>query len=726
MNYKKYLLLFFVFILNFSQLLFSQDKPAVILELLLKDTQTFNKQKRIETIITVSDSLINKNKQDATIIVNFIINYSKKCKYKMGVYKGYNLQGDLCYNKNLINEANKWYELAYNETKNSNDYDFIAKVVSNLAAINYKNGNNSESINLYKIALKNAVLSKNLDKIADIHGKMCLVYMGLGDFDNCLNEGKEALKIRRDLKDRKKIEYSLSTLGNAVFKKGDYKQSLDYHLEAIKIAESINDSLGIANCYNNIGIVYNALAEFDKALEYYIKAVNIKQTQDYSTANTLNNIALIYKKLKNYPKALEYNFKSLEIKTKNKDLQGIGSSNNNLGSLYSQTNDFEKAIKHLDIAYDIFSKTKNNTGLVSVLANYGVVEMKKKNYNKALEYLVKGIEIAKSINSQSLALTSYGLIVKVYELKGDYKQALYNYKEYFLFKDSLFNETSSKQITEIQTKYETEKKIRENELLKKDKEIQRLELVKSENSRKIQYGFLIFLTIIVLLIFKLYKDQQKANEIINYEKEKSDQLLINILPIEIAKQLKDNGKSIPKSFDDVTVLFSDLVNFTEISSHLSPIQVIEELNDLFTEFDNIIEENMGERIKTIGDAYLAVCGMPEPNPLHAINIVKSAVQIVQFVQKRNMSSPIQWSVRIGVHTGKVVGGVVGIKKYIYDIFGDTINTTSRIESQTLPMQINVSETTFELVKNHFSFEVDKEVHLKGKGVIKLYSVVQNL
>jgi len=204
------------------------------------------------------------------------------------------------------------------------------------------------------------------------------------------------------------------------------------------------------------------------------------------------------------------------------------------------------------------------------------------------------------------------------------------------------------------------------------------------------------------------------------EKEKTEELLLNTLPLKVVNELKENGRSEPESFDDVTVYFSDIVGFTSISATLEPGVLIHELNELFTGFDDIMEKHSCERIKTIGDAYLAVSGMPERNPQHAENMARAAMEIRQFVGERNGNSDIQWKIRIGIHSGRVVGGIVGVKKYIYDVFGDTINTTSRMESNSEPMRINVSGTTYELLKDNFRFTPREPMEIKGKGTMQMY------
>jgi len=204
------------------------------------------------------------------------------------------------------------------------------------------------------------------------------------------------------------------------------------------------------------------------------------------------------------------------------------------------------------------------------------------------------------------------------------------------------------------------------------------------------------------------------------EKEKTEELLLNTLPLKVVNQLKENGKSEPESFDNVTVYFSDIVGFTNISSSLEPSTLISELSNMFTVFDDIMTKHQCERIKTIGDAYLAVSGMPLKNKNHAENMIKAASEIKDYLEERNKKTEVKWRIRIGIHSGKVVGGIVGVRKYIYDVFGDTINTASRMESNSEPMRINVSEATYTILKDKFKFIERDTIEVKGKGSMKMY------
>jgi len=216
------------------------------------------------------------------------------------------------------------------------------------------------------------------------------------------------------------------------------------------------------------------------------------------------------------------------------------------------------------------------------------------------------------------------------------------------------------------------------------------------------------------------QELRDANELLAQEKRKSENLLLNVLPAKVASQLKEFGKAEPESFENVTVYLSDFVDFTRKSTTLEPRVLIDELNDLFTEFDNIVTRHGCERIKTIGDAYLCVCGMPDEYPDHAHRVLSVAIEVIRYLEERKRTSPIPWEVRIGVHSGRVVGGVVGVKKYIYDVFGDTINTASRMEHLSEPMRINVSEATVALTQDRFLFEERTPAEVKGKGTMRMF------
>ena len=221
---------------------------------------------------------------------------------------------------------------------------------------------------------------------------------------------------------------------------------------------------------------------------------------------------------------------------------------------------------------------------------------------------------------------------------------------------------------------------------------------------------------------QVQQDLQKQYELVKVEQAKNEVLLANILPQKVIVDLKEMGKTTPETFKGVSVYFSDIVGFTSISSTLEPHDLIEELSQMFTRFDEIMESHGCERIKTIGDAYLAVSGLEGGSPKeNAEQMVLAALDILTHL-KETASTGIEWKIRIGIHTGDIVGGIVGTKKYIYDIFGDTVNTASRMESNSEVMRINVSDKVQALISEQFKFTDRGQFQIKGKGTMNMFFV----
>ncbi len=220
---------------------------------------------------------------------------------------------------------------------------------------------------------------------------------------------------------------------------------------------------------------------------------------------------------------------------------------------------------------------------------------------------------------------------------------------------------------------------------------------------------------------------EHQHEELKKEKKKSDDLLLNILPEEIAEELKERGSSEAKFFDHVTVLFTDFVDFTKAGEQMTPRELVSELDTCFKAFDEIISIYNIEKIKTIGDAYLAVCGVPANDPEHAIKVVRAALGIRDFMASRKKQLGHKtFDVRIGIHSGSVVAGIVGVKKFAYDIWGDTVNTAARMEQSSEKGKINISQVTYELIKDQFECSYRGEIEAKNKGALSMYFVEKQI
>jgi adenylate cyclase len=213
------------------------------------------------------------------------------------------------------------------------------------------------------------------------------------------------------------------------------------------------------------------------------------------------------------------------------------------------------------------------------------------------------------------------------------------------------------------------------------------------------------------------------------ERRKVEQLLRNILPDRAIRELKASGQTAPEYFHDLTVFFSDFVGFTRLASESSAPFLISELNRLFSAFDAIVARHGCERVKTVGDAYLAVGGNFAPGREPALALMRAAVEINGFLHEQSgqlaeTGGAFRWRARIGLHTGDAIGAVVGTTKYLYDLFGDSVNTAARIQAATEPMQITLSQTTWELVRDEFTCRPRPPVELPGKGLVALYDFVR--
>ncbi len=203
----------------------------------------------------------------------------------------------------------------------------------------------------------------------------------------------------------------------------------------------------------------------------------------------------------------------------------------------------------------------------------------------------------------------------------------------------------------------------------------------------------------------------------------ADNLLLNILPEYVARELKEVGRVVPRHFPIATVLFADFVGFSRISKGLTPQEMVDELNDLFVGYDLILERNNLEKIKTIGDGYMAVGGVPVPNSTNPKDALKAGLEMVRFVRERRNANPTkpQWEVRIGIHTGELIAGVIGKSKFAYDVWGDTVNVASRVESGGEKGMVNLSGITYQLVKDHFTCTHKGKIEAKNMGKMDIYT-----
>ncbi len=219
----------------------------------------------------------------------------------------------------------------------------------------------------------------------------------------------------------------------------------------------------------------------------------------------------------------------------------------------------------------------------------------------------------------------------------------------------------------------------------------------------------VFLFMLLIIFLSFWKRKYIIESLLRdarleKERKKADELLQNILPDSVIQQLKVDGKSPPKNYENISLLVADIVDFTKTATDLPPYVLILELNAIFSEYDRICELHKCIRIKTIGDAYMAVCGLPEEDPEHAENIMNCAKDFIACLDERNKKSQIKWNIRVGIASGSAIAGIIGKKKYLYDILGETVDTAVKLQNSCQPMHIRISEKTYQLLQEKEAFD----------------------
>ena len=581
---------------------------------------------------------------------------------------------------------------------------------------------------------------------ATVAGNIGIIYDEQSDYGKALEYYFKALKINEEIGDKKGMARAMGNIAIVHHKQGDYPGALSYYFNALKIDEEIGNKRGAGIVTGNIGSIYNLQLDYQRALEYYLKALKMDEEigEKNTAAKMTGNIATVYDAQRNDTLALAYYLKALNMNEELGDKSGVADNTRNIGIFYAQRHSYSQALPYLFKALktdqEIGDKDDEAKCLAGIGEDYlGIVRDMPKNsrvpgaatyvmpyragsqmpagrtalLHKAIEYIDSAITIDREIGSLKELETNYLYLAGADSLQGDYKQSLNDLSHYIIYKDSIYSKENSVQIARL----EYQQKAATDSL----KSAQEKHLAELKYRHQRHYTYLGLMGISALMVF-LVIILRNSNRITR-EKKRSDNLLLNILPSEVAEELKKTGSSEPRDFDNVTILFTDFVSFTQASEKMKAKALIAELDACFKVFDGITSKYNVEKIKTIGDAYLAVSGLPTPDPEHAENIVRAAIEINAFMQDRVAKlGNSTFEIRIGIHSGSVAAGIVGVKKFAYDIWGDTVNTAARMEQNSEAGKINISATTYELVKDKFACEYRGEIDAKGKGAMKMYYV----
>ncbi|MBI3260597.1 MAG: tetratricopeptide repeat protein, partial [Ignavibacteriae bacterium] len=545
------------------------------------------------------------------------------------------------------------------------------------------------------------------------------IYKDQGKIDEALSMHRRSLAIKRQINDQDGIATSYNNIGLIYLNQGRIPEALDYYMQALKIEERLNNKNGIATEFQNIGFVYKDQKQYIQASEFFMRALSIQQAANdkYGMGYSLNALGVLNEEQNKFDTAFFYYKQSLSIRIELEDKQGVAYSLKNIGIVNEKLGKNEEAKSYYQKSLEGFEELGDKWGTTIVTNLYGALMLNTGEYKTARQFLERSLKTARELGYPTDICNAASNLQKLLRIKNDWKQALLMNDVYIQMRDSVQNDKNRKVSLQTKFKYEYEKKeaVLKSEQEKKDV----IAAIELDRQKLLRNGFIIGF-VIMLLFAGVFLFQRNR---IAIEKAKSEELLLNILPEEVADELKAKGSAEAKLFNDVTVIITDFKSFTNVSEQLSPQELVNELHICFMEFDGIMSKYGIEKIKTVGDAYLAVSGLPIADEKHAERVVDAALEIRDFMETRRKTlGEKTFEIRIGINSGSVVAGIVGVKKFAYDIWGDTVNTAARMEQNSEAGKINISKTTYQLIKDKYNCEYRGEIDAKNKGMLKMYFV----
>jgi adenylate cyclase len=566
-------------------------------------------------------------------------------------------------------------------------------------------------------SLKTIYQHNILDDSAKLDLLSNLSFNEVNDLNLAIHYADELINLAGQLGNTGYVHNGYFLKGNKKRLLGDIQEALDSYIRSGEAARKAKSLAGEGITYGAIADIYSLSNNHNNARHYYQKAIStLRQTDDsIALASTISNAGDEYLNTHNYDSALLYFRESEAIFERVNYATGKAYSLGNIGMVYANIGQSELAEKNINEAMRLLEGSEDYYPICVYLISMAEIYFEKGDAFTAMNYATKSLNLAQKYGLKDQISDANLKLSELYDREGNPAEAFKFYKNHIAYRDSVNNIQSVQQMADLRTNYEVSQKQVEVDLLNQQKSNQRIMILAS-----------VITSLLVLLLatglYRRYYFIKKTNVIIDSERSRAESLLLNILPEETAHELKAHGTVQAKKFESVTVLFTDFKEFTKSAEHVEPEQLVKSIDFYFREFDSIISKYGLEKIKTIGDAYMCAGGLPKVTKTHAKNVIQAAREIIQFVggQAKIQDDLIHFEVRIGVHTGPVVAGIVGTKKWQYDIWGDTVNIASRMESMSEPGKVNLSETTYQHIKDEFPCEYRGQLDAKNRGALKMY------
>ena len=589
----------------------------------------------------------------------------------------------------MYEQAREYIKQALELCIEERDMDGMSKYLMNLGVLHYYMSEFNEALTYYLQGLELAEQIGDVRKIASCETNIGMTYVSISEFNKALTYYKSALKKEEAMGNLRGIASILGNMGVIYSNLGKYTKALEFYTKAMNLDEQLDISTNHSMYYGNMGVVYGSVSDFPKALECYQKALKIDEEHDNISGmiRQLGNIATINKDLGDHEQALKYNQQALELLKEfpNPDQEMYIAKN--LGEIYRVKGENQDAMDYLNVQMEIAKRIGSKSEIASAYGNLGLVFIAVKDYSKGNEYLQKAISISNELGIRAEEAGWKAALGDLYGIS-DFEHYDARKSENYLKEALKVHKELGQKREEYRTHFSISKLYetlnRVGEAFHHFKLYHDLEReVMNEQAKK--------QAVELELIRKIEQIERSNQESLIRFKEK-ERILHDILPIEIANRIVSGETMIAEQHDNVSIIFADIVSFTETALRLQAAEVVGTLNGLFTDFDALALELGIEKIKTLGDAYMGACGIPTLRENHAEKITEFAFRVLDVSKKHRFPGHDIIKVRIGLHCGPVIAGVIGGHKYTYDLWGDTVNTASRMESQGQREEVHVSES----------------------------------
>lgn len=542
---------------------------------------------------------------------------------------------------------------------------------------------------------------------------------------SAMRYAEQALELARRLRYERGIALSQNAFGVAARIQGLYAVAASYHFDALKKSETLADTQGIARALHNIGRVYEVQRENDKALEYLRKALDLWQQHGGGSeiAETKHYMGNCFGNKRLFDSAMIYYSTALSLRHTLNERRGIATLTNNIGWILRLQGHYDSALAMFRSAFALYDSLADLRGKALALDNTGIVYFNQKKYAASVKTLTQALNFAERSGDRREINDLYAALANSHEASNDFREANTYRRLRDALKDSLFNERSAKLVAELNSRYESEK--REQELLMLQKDADKNELLRNASIAvtTLALGFLVYFAVSFRQSRRLNRALRQKQTELEAEKVNADALLLNIMPASIAERLKAGELNFAQRYTNATVFFADIANFTPLAASMLPEELVQILSEVFIMFDTVLEKHGLEKIKTIGDCYMVASGLPQKRDDHAHAAARAALEMVAELVRFNEMYRTNLELRVGMHTGAVVAGVIGKKKFAFDLWGDTVNIASRMESHGEAGRIHCTEEIYQLLQNDCVFEKRGMIELKGRGMMNTYFLV---